>query len=171
MDSGGLVPDDLVVAMVAERLVASRLREGFHPRRFSEDDRAGGGALAELAQEGLGRSMPSCTSKSTTSRWSSRLSGRRICRQCKEGFHVEFMPPKIEGKCDKCGGELYQRDDDKPETIRQRLKVYYAQTADLIKYYRRARASSRRSMRACRRRGVLADVEADARAAQVRRCR
>ena len=63
------------------------------------------------------------------------------------------MPPKVAGKCDKCGGELYQRDDDKPETIRQRLKVYYAQTADLIEYYRK--------------RGLLKEVDASQSPAEV----
>jgi adenylate kinase len=67
-----------------------------------------------------------------------RLTGRRTCRGCGAGYHVRFDPPKSAGKCDKCGGELYQRDDDKEETIRARLKVYGDQTAPLISYYQAA---------------------------------
>jgi adenylate kinase len=64
-----------------------------------------------------------------------RLTGRRVCRKCGESFHITFNPPEKEGLCDSCGGELYQRDDDREETIRNRLKVYQAQTAPLISFY------------------------------------
>ena len=64
-----------------------------------------------------------------------RLSGRRICRSCGRTFHVEFDPPNTEDVCDVCGGELYQRDDDKPETVRRRLQVYREQTKPLVEYY------------------------------------
>ena len=67
-----------------------------------------------------------------------RLTGRRICRVCQAPFHVMFNPPKIEGVCDKCGGELYQRDDDTEATVRNRLEVYRKQTEPLIDYYDRA---------------------------------
>jgi adenylate kinase len=67
-----------------------------------------------------------------------RLTGRRTCKACGAGFHVQFDPPKKAGVCDKCGGELYQRDDDKEATIRNRLKVYEDQTAPLIAYYKKA---------------------------------
>ena len=66
----------------------------------------------------------------------SRLSGRRICRKCGANYHVINIPPKKEGVCDKCGGELYQREDDKPETVDNRLAVYEKQTAPLIEFYR-----------------------------------
>jgi len=66
-----------------------------------------------------------------------RLAGRWTCRQCGAVYHQVFSPPKQAGKCDRCGGELYQRDDDKPETVRNRLSVYNQQTAPLIDYYRR----------------------------------
>ena len=66
----------------------------------------------------------------------SRLAGRWTCRQCGAVYHQRVSPPKAEGRCDQCGGELYQRDDDKPETVRNRLAVYYQQTAPLIDYYR-----------------------------------
>ena len=64
-----------------------------------------------------------------------RLTGRRMCKSCGESFHVVFNPPAKEGTCDRCGGELYQRDDDKEDTIRQRLAVYSQQTQPLIAYY------------------------------------
>ena len=67
-----------------------------------------------------------------------RLGGRWTCRQCGAVYHEQHNPPKVEGRCDKCGGELYQRDDDKPETVRNRLGVYNQQTAPLIDYYARA---------------------------------
>ena len=67
-----------------------------------------------------------------------RICGRRSCPTCKAPYHVTFSPPKQEGICDKCGGELYQRDDDKPETVGARLKVYHTQTAPLIDYYTKA---------------------------------
>ena len=65
-----------------------------------------------------------------------RVSGRRLCRRCGEAYHIRFNPPHQAGVCDKDGGELYQRDDDNPETVRQRLKVYWQQTSPLIDYYR-----------------------------------
>ena len=64
-----------------------------------------------------------------------RLGGRWICRQCQTPYHEVASPPKTKGKCDKCGGELYQRSDDVPETIKERLKVFFAQTAPLVDYY------------------------------------
>jgi len=74
-----------------------------------------------------------------------RLTGRRTCRKCGAMYHVIYNPPKVEGVCDKCGGELYQRDDDKEETIKNRLSVYHSQTAPLIDYYRQ--------------KGVLVDID------------
>ncbi|MCK5317060.1 MAG: adenylate kinase, partial [Anaerolineales bacterium] len=64
-----------------------------------------------------------------------RLSGRRICRNCQTPYHILFSPPREMQTCDLCGGELYQRDDDQPETIKERVDVYHQQTAPLIKYY------------------------------------
>jgi adenylate kinase len=152
MDAGGLVPDDLVVAMVAERLSRPDCKPGFildgFPRTIAQ---------GEALEKNLGTRKEKLDAvvyfKVNDEQVVGRLSGRRTCRQCKEGFHVEFMPPKVAGKCDKCGGELYQRDDDKPETIRERLKVYYAQTADLIEYYRK--------------RGLLKEVDASQSPAEV----
>jgi adenylate kinase len=75
-----------------------------------------------------------------------RLGGRRVCRKCGHNFHIVFDKPKKEGVCDHCGGEVYTRDDDKPESIQKRLEVYRAQTAPLIDFYRK--------------KGLLADVDA-----------
>jgi adenylate kinase len=76
-----------------------------------------------------------------------RVSGRRICRVCGESYHIRFNPPQQPGVCDNDGGELYQRDDDKPETVRQRLKVYWEQTSPLVDYYRQL--------------GVLVEIDGD----------
>jgi adenylate kinase len=65
-----------------------------------------------------------------------RLTGRRTCRECGQGYHIKFDPPREAGRCDACGGELFQRDDDSEETIRKRLEVYHAQTSPLVAYYR-----------------------------------
>ena len=81
-----------------------------------------------------------------------RLSGRRTCKKCGHVWHLEFDPPAGADVCDKCGGELYQRDDDKPETVRHRLEVYAAQTAPLIDFYAR-RGQAGRDRRARRGRG------------------
>ncbi|MEZ0346155.1 MAG: nucleoside monophosphate kinase, partial [Infirmifilum sp.] len=66
-----------------------------------------------------------------------RISGRRVCRRCGAIFHVKYMPPKVPGVCDKCGGELYQREDDRPEVVKKRLEVFREQFAPLLEYYRR----------------------------------
>lgn len=134
MDSGALVPDDLVVAMVAERLSAPDCAKGFildgFPRTLPQ---------AEALASTLRRSKKAVESvvyfRVDDEQVVERLSGRRICRVCGANYHVQFMPSRVDRKCDRCGGPLYQRDDDRAETIRQRLEVYYAQTADLIKYY------------------------------------
>jgi adenylate kinase len=135
MDSGGLVPDDLVVAMVADRLSRPDCAKGFildgFPRTVPQAQ-----ALSSTLS-GMKASLDAVVYfKVDVEQVVERLSGRRMCRKCNANYHVAFMPPKKAGICDKCGGELYQRDDDKPETIRRRLKVYYGQTAELIEYYR-----------------------------------
>ncbi len=134
MDSGALVPDDLVVAMVAARLSEKDCAGGFildgFPRTIAQAEALG----KNLSGGGLALDMV-VYFKVDDEQVVERLSGRRICRKCGANYHVQFMPPVVEGKCDKCGGELYQRDDDKADTIRERLQVYYRQTADLIAYY------------------------------------
>jgi adenylate kinase len=134
MDAGELVPDSVVVAIVGERLQQDDcgpgwLLDGF-PRNTAQAD-----ALAAQLEE-IGHAVTAVLYlKVGAEVVVERLSGRRMCSSCNKGFHVKFMPPKTEGKCDACGGDLYQRDDDREETIRQRLEVYEKSTAELVDYY------------------------------------
>jgi len=135
MDRGELVPDDVTIAMVMERLsrpdcADGALLDGF-PRTIAQAE-----ALDQaLAQQGHGISIVPYIAVPDEV-LIERVSGRRLCRLCGESYHVRFNPPKQPGVCDKDGGELYQRDDDKPETVRKRLQVYWEQTSPLIDYYR-----------------------------------
>jgi adenylate kinase len=134
MERGDLVPDEVTVAMVAGRL--------------QEED-----AQAGFLLDGFPRNVPQAeTLKKMLADWGMRLdlvlelvvdhdevirrlSGRRTCRKCGRVWHIAFDPPSVAGKCDECGGELFQRDDDREETIRHRLVVYQVQTQPLISYY------------------------------------
>jgi adenylate kinase len=135
IDSGGLVPDDTMNDVVRERLARPDAAKGFildgYPRttgqaKALEQNLAGIGA-------GLGAVLYFNLPEEAAVQ---RLSGRRTCRKCGANFHVKFSPPRQEGACNVCGGELYQRDDDKPEVIKNRFKIYQEKTADLIGYYR-----------------------------------
>jgi adenylate kinase len=147
MDTGELVPDDVVVAMVRERITepdcdTGYLLDGF-PRTIVQAEKLD----ATLAQSGEEIDLVLnlvCPQDVIVS----RLTGRRVCRVCGAIYHTVNMPPQHAGVCDKCGGELYQRDDDKEETILNRLDVYGKSTASLIDYYRA--------------RDVLKDVDAGA---------
>lgn len=134
MDSGELVPDSVVLGLVKERLGAEDCKAGFildgFPRNTAQAE-ALDGILEELR-------MPLDTALSIDvprEELLKRLTGRRTCRECGQMFNVHFSAPATEGVCDKCGGELYQRDDDKEETIRRRLEIYETQTAPLADYY------------------------------------
>jgi adenylate kinase len=140
IDSGGLVSDDLTVALVKERL--------------QKPDTAKGWIL-----DGFPRTIPQAEALEKAAKVDAvvnfdvpnpdvieRLSGRRVCRGCSRNYHVKFLPPKATGKCDDCGGELYIRDDDKEEAIKHRLEVYRAQTEPLIGFYRQ--------------RGLIKDIDA-----------
>jgi len=137
MDSGGLVPDDLVVAMVARRLEQDDCRDGYLLDGFPRTMGQATALEAELARTGgaIDRVLYFRAPDDVLIR---RLSGRRTCPDCGAGYHVEAMPPKVEGICDRCSAKLIQRDDDQPDTIRNRLDVYKAQTQELIDYYRAA---------------------------------
>ena len=133
MDAGELVPDDVVIAIAKEKL-ASTGKEGFildgFPRTLAQAE-ALDGALEELDMP-LDAVVSLEVDEDELIR---RLSGRRICSKCQEPYHIESKAPKEQGRCDLCGGELVHRDDDKPEAIRNRLKVYDDQTAPVLDYY------------------------------------
>ena len=134
MDEGELVPDDVTVAMVRGRLGKDDTDHGFlldgFPRTVPQAESLG--ALLDELDVPLDVVLKITVDDDEVVR---RLSGRRICRSCGRTFHVEFDPPNSEGVCDACGGDLYQRDDDKPETVRRRLQVYREQTKPLVEYY------------------------------------
>ncbi len=136
MDRGELVPDEIVIGIVRERIVQDDRKKGFildgFPRTVVQAE-----ALDRMLEE-LGLSIDYVINIDVPEEEIvKRLTGRRTCRNCQAMYHVIFNPPKKDNVCDKCGGELYQRDDDKEETIRARLEVYKRQTAPLIDYYSR----------------------------------
>ncbi|GLI36061.1 adenylate kinase [Desulforhabdus amnigena] len=134
MDKGALVPDSVVIGLVKERIQKPDCAKGYmldgFPRNVSQAE-ALDSMLAELSQK---IDHVVCV-EVPSSELLGRLTGRRTCRACGAGFHIRFDPPKKEGVCDKCGGELYQRDDDNEATVSSRLKVYDDQTKPLIDYY------------------------------------
>jgi len=135
MDKGDLVPDDVTIAMVRERLQRPDCDQGAILDGFPRTQAQVQGLDRML--DDLGRKLDGVLYIAVPDEeLVRRLSGRWICRQCQTPYHTIFSPPATEGVCDACGGELYQRDDDKPETVRARLKVYHQQTAPLIDYYR-----------------------------------
>jgi len=134
MDRGELVPDRVVIGIIAERLREEDATDGFildgFPRTIPQAE-----ALQEILDD-LGRNIDHVISiEVDDEELVNRLTGRRMCKECGESFHVVFNPSAREGICDRCSGELYQRDDDKEATIRQRLTVYSEQTQPLIAYY------------------------------------
>jgi len=136
MDAGALVPDDVVVGIVRERLQQADCTNGFildgFPRTVPQAD-----ALRDTLSE-LSLELDAVISLEVdTEALVARLTGRRTCSSCGKGYHVDFDPPSKEGICDACGGKLVQRDDDREETIRKRLDVYREQTAPLVDYYLR----------------------------------
>ena len=133
MDAGELVPDDVIVGVVAERLHDDDTRDGFvldgFPRTIPQAE-----ALEKRLAE-MGRGLTAVLLIDTSDdEVVKRISGRRICPDG-HTYHVEFDPPEKEGICDRDGEELTQRDDDKPEKVRRRLEVYHEQTSPLIEYY------------------------------------
>ncbi|NOZ26090.1 MAG: adenylate kinase [Nitrospirae bacterium] len=135
MDKGELVPDSVVIGLVKERLAQDDCKKGFildgFPRNTAQAE------VLDKVLEDMGIPLQVALSVDVDMDiLMKRLTGRRTCRQCGQMYNVYFSPSQKEGVCDKCGGELYQRDDDKEETIRKRLEVYEAQTAPLIEYYK-----------------------------------
>ncbi len=134
MDAGGLVPDSVVIGLVKERIQKSDASGGYmldgFPRTVGQAEELDSilGSLGQNIDHVVSVEVPS-------SELLGRLTGRRTCRSCGAGFHVMFDPPKKEGVCDKCDGELYQRSDDNETTVKSRLDTYEAQTKPLIDYY------------------------------------
>ncbi|MFH1269602.1 MAG: adenylate kinase [Candidatus Omnitrophota bacterium] len=134
MNRGALVPDELVTQMLKERISRPDIKDGFildgYPRNISQAAALDGilnerGAAIDLVIY-LDSSEPVIIQ---------RLSGRLVCSACGANFHVTNMPPKVNMTCDNCGRELYQRSDDKDETVKKRLRVYVEESAPLIQYY------------------------------------
>ena len=132
MSRGELVPDDVTCGMVKERIARSDCVNGFmldgFPRNLSQTE-----ALSKVTKIDTAVLIDVPEEVSLE-----RLSGRRQCRDCSTIFHLVFVPPKQDGVCDKCGGELYQRDDDKPEAIKERLAIYRSETMPIVNYYKTA---------------------------------
>lgn len=134
MDEGKLVPDEVTIGIVKERLAQDDCKEGFlldgFPRTTVQAK-----ALDEVMDE-LGKAVEAAINISVPDEvLIERISNRVSCQNCKSVFNLKFNPPKEEGKCSKCGGDLVQRDDDRGETVRKRLEVYNEQTNPLINYY------------------------------------
>jgi adenylate kinase len=135
MDTGALVPDEVMVSLIAERLGQPDASRGFildgFPRTIGQAE-----ALERLLKD-LGQKLDGVLFFQVAEpELVRRLTGRRLCRKCQTAFHVVSAPPRREGVCDRCGGELYQREDDSEATVRHRLQVYDRQTSPLLDYYR-----------------------------------
>jgi len=141
VNSGGLVPDEITIPMLLKRLGKKDCKNGFFldgfPRTVPQ---------AEMLEKfiKIDRVLNFVASEKVIIE---RLSGRRVCRKCGSTYHIKNMPPKIEGVCDNCGGELYQRADDIPETIKVRIKKYLEKTKPLINFYMK--------------KGILANIDAN----------
>jgi len=134
LDSGQLVPDEVTVEVVKKRLQQADTQKGFlldgFPRTIPQAE-----ALDGILKE-MGRSLDLVINiKVDPQVLLDRMTGRRVCQKCGATYHVVNQPPRVEGVCDQCGGELYQRSDDTVETVSNRLDVYQKQTAPLLEYY------------------------------------
>lgn len=152
IDQGLLVPDEVTIAMIRERLALPDCREGVILDGFPRTLEQAKALDAALAEEGQAIDKVLYI-KVPNEELVARLSGRWICRDCQVVYHTITNPPEQAGRCDACGGKLYQRSDDRPETVRRRLEVYFEQTMPLIEYYAE--------------RGVLTEVNGDQSIAQV----
>lgn len=130
MESGALVPDEVVIGILKDRISEDDCKNGFildgFPRTVPQAE----------ALESMGVNIDKVISLEVADETiQGRLSGRRVCEKCGASYHVEFNPPKTEGVCDKCGGAAVQRKDDAPETVIERLRTYHEQTAPLVDFY------------------------------------
>lgn len=145
MEKGELVPDDVVIGIVREKLSENIYQKGFlldgFPRTVAQAE-----ALDKIVREkDWEDSLIVVLLKVDEEKVVERITGRRVCEKCGANYHIKFNPPEEEGICDQCGGNLYQRKDDSEETVRNRLRVYNDSTAPLVEYYKK--------------RGVLEEVE------------
>ena len=152
MDRGALVPDDVIIRMIAERLAKPDARSGFlldgFPRTIAQAE-----ALERLLKD-LGQVLERVVYFDVSEpELLRRLTGRRVCRNCQTAFHLVSAPSKTAGVCDRCGGELYQRDDDSEATVHNRLGVYARQTAPLLDWYR-----ARGLLSSVRGEGTISDI-------------
>lgn len=135
MDRGELVPDEVTNEMVRDRLAQEDAQAGFlldgFPRNVAQAETLN--KILNDLNERLDTVLELAVDQEEVVR---RLAGRRSCRSCGHAHHVEYEPPEVDGVCDNCGGELFQREDDREETIRRRLEVYNEQTAPLVAFYR-----------------------------------
>lgn len=134
MDAGDLVPDEVTIAMVRDRLAEEDAVDGFLLDGFPRTARQAEALDALLADlhSPIDVVLELVVDDDEVVR---RLSGRRTCRRCNHVWHVDFDPPKVDGLCDSCGGDLFQREDDRSDTVRRRLDVYADQTAPILGYY------------------------------------
>ena len=137
MNKGELVPDSLVIEIATDRLTKDDCKEGFlldgFPRTVEQAE-----ALDKFLAD-AGKKVDHVLDMDVAPEiLMERLTGRRVCKSCGATYHVTNIPPKVEGVCDSCGGQLYQRDDDTAETVGNRIEVYNAQTKPLIEYYEKA---------------------------------
>ena len=154
MEKGQLVPDEITIHMVLERLAAPDCQKGAildgFPRNIQQ---------ARALDKALEKQAKSINTviyiRVSEGELLKRLGGRWICRQCQAPYHEIDSPPKVKGKCDRCGGELYQRADDNMETVKKRLQVYFAETSPLIDYFKKA--------------GKLLEINGEGSAAEVNR--
>ena len=134
MDKGLLVPDEVTIKMIMQKLdtlgdKSDVILDGF-PRTLEQ------AKALDIALENKNQRLKNAILiEAPREELIQRLSGRWICRKCQAPYHLQNNPPKVSGRCDKCGGELYQRDDDKIETIEKRLEIYYIQSQPLFNYY------------------------------------
>ena len=131
MDSGKLVPDEVIIGIIGERLEAEDCRKGCIldgvPRTIAQAE------ALEKAEIKIDAVIAIEISEEEILR---RMSGRRVCEACGSSYNIEAVPPRVEGICDNCGGRLIQRKDDTPETVQARLQVYHTETEPLVDFYR-----------------------------------
>jgi adenylate kinase len=137
MDKGDLVPDELVVDLVKDRIAQDDCAEGFmldgFPRTVFQAEE-----LDKIMEAGGLKINAVLNIDVQPEKLVKRIAGRRVCKACGATYNVDYKPPQKDGVCDKCGGEVYQRADDTEETVKNRIKVYFSETAPLIDYYQKS---------------------------------